>query len=89
MTTPPLIPRDALPAWRELAAALARVRTPCQAAPDDWFGGDVEAAVEACQSCPARVPCDRYATAAREGVGVWGGRDRTPPTTRRRRKAAA
>ncbi len=73
-----VLPPHARDAWSELAGALAVSEAPCERDPDVWFPGEhqlerVAAAVAACEGCPAREPCLRYALAAKERFGVWGG----------------
>ncbi|GAB3454089.1 WhiB family transcriptional regulator [Kineococcus endophyticus] len=78
------VPDHALPAYRLLLQALAGVAPPCAANPDAWTDLDPHnhddrgRAARACFTCPALIPCGRYATQAGEQSGVWGGTDRTP-----------
>lgn len=67
---------------RELAEAArtAPDSVACHAHPDAFtseFATERERATRLCQGCPIRDLCGRYAAAARERWGVWGGADRT------------
>jgi hypothetical protein len=88
---------DAVNAYQALDDALDRMaddgrRPVCQQRPDQW-SSDATAparqdAAAACGFCPAQPACLAYALAQREPAGVWGGRDFTP-TTRKRKESAA
>jgi Transcription factor WhiB len=85
----------AMPAWLHLQAVLESIdgRTPCRVDPEAWSGENTDPDVTEwcefrCRSCPALEACDRYAAAARERHGVWGGLNRAtkagrPPAERR------
>lgn len=83
---------EAEQAFRRLAARLDELadtgRTwPCRDRGELWFADDPDeraAAAELCAPCPAHDACGRYAAAARERHGVWAGKDRTPPRSRRK-----
>lgn len=80
---------SAAAAWTDLQAALIDAVVPCTADPESWTGEDPddrETAARACLGCPARWPCELFATANRETHGVWAGVDRTG---RRRNSGAA
>ena len=72
-----VIPEHARDAWLELAGVLAATGpAPCEIGdPEAWWPvrGDSPDAVAASEGCPAREPCLRYAVAAGERWGVWGG----------------
>lgn len=52
--------------------------------PDDGAHPNLTLQAKAiCQACPARKPCDQYATRNKEPEGVWGGR--TPKDRRNKR----
>jgi hypothetical protein len=76
-----------------LAVVCHAVERPvCQQRPEQW-SSDATAtarqdAAAACGFCPAQPACLAYALAQSEPAGVWGGRDFTP-TTRRRKDTAA
>jgi hypothetical protein len=88
---------EAVNAFQALADALNRMaddgRQPvCKQRPDQW-SSDADAparqdAAAACGFCPAQPACLAYALAQREPAGVWGGRDLTPTTRKRKEKAA-
>lgn len=63
----------------------------CNTRPEQWTADATPAArqdaAEACTFCPAQTACLAYAIAQGEPQGVWGGRDFTP-TTRKRKDAA-
>lgn len=74
------VPPAALPEWRALAVALAEFGpAPCEGGvlpADFWWSADehdVELATAACGLCTVRASCLRYAMAASEAEGVWGG----------------
>lgn len=76
------VPQEATAAWVALNEALARTvePTPCQRPSSRhlWHGGEfqrAEAASRCQEECPVRQLCARYAEAADERFGVWGGRD--------------
>ena len=78
--------RAHLAAYLQLADTIEELgATPCQVTREDWWWSDApdsqDAAVAACRECPARHPCQAYATAVGEQWGVWGA---TTPTDRRR-----
>lgn len=84
-------------AFRALADVLNRMgddgrRAVCQQRPDQWSSDATTAAQQdaaaACGFCPAQAACLAYAIAQGETAGVWGGRDFTP-TTRKRKESAA
>lgn len=76
---------SARPAWRALVAALVEldrlgIRTPCAEDPAAFLGDDFDLrqqAAKRCGLCPVRAECGTFASANRETVGVWAGRDRT------------
>lgn len=76
---------DVATAWLHLldrvqALADENRATPCRIDPEPFTSDNhldrAEAAL-ACQPCPLRIQCGRYALANREPVGVWGGHDLT------------
>lgn len=75
---------------RSLTAALVELNesgefTPCQRSPELWTSEDAAErakAVPACAACPLRTPCRDYSILAREGSGVWAGKDRSRSYTR-------
>ncbi|MCV7528066.1 WhiB family transcriptional regulator [Micrococcus luteus] len=82
MTRFPQLSDEAETLLRELsgAARTAPGGVPCQADSDAFtseFAAERERAARLCAGCPIRVLCGRYAAAARERWGVWGGQDRT------------
>lgn len=84
----------AVAAWRDLchaldAALLDGIALPCQQDPDGFVCEDPGVrfvAARACADCPVRRPCDAFATANAERVGVWGGVDRDPRASFRERQ---
>ena len=75
-----LVPEHALPAWQGLLWGFEQLhheRVPCQAyPPEDWFdkrSHPQRRAVARCGHCPLQAACRRYARAAAEPEGVWGG----------------
>ncbi|MEV5659823.1 WhiB family transcriptional regulator [Streptomyces flaveolus] len=51
---------------------------PCRTAPDAWFSTDPterRGAAQQCRQCPLLLDCMRFALAADEQYGVWGGVD--------------
>lgn len=73
------VPEAVLPLWAELTAAAASTRevVPCAGHGAPYWHGDEEeqeAAARACLECPLMRLCDRYAAAAGERWGTWGGR---------------
>lgn len=77
---------EAVTAWETLSRALTGYRPPCALHPDRWQSSDpndVQAAASGCRHCQVLDECDKYATAARESVGVWAGvnRDWRSPST--------
>jgi hypothetical protein len=88
---------EAESAFRALAEVLDRMgddgrRAVCEQRPDQWSSDatspERQDAAAACGFCPAQPACLAYALAQGEPAGVWGGRDFTP-TTRRRKDPAA
>ncbi len=76
------IPTSARTEWERLIAALVGREPPCSDDAELWFSyrpDETEAACLGCLTCPAFTECDAYADAAHEQLGVWAGRDRTPP----------
>jgi WhiB family redox-sensing transcriptional regulator len=78
------VPAGALGAWVELRLAVASLlpsRPPCSTDPEAWWSTRAseskaarqDAAVAGCLTCPLLQPCRRYALAAGERDGVWGG----------------
>lgn len=76
---------DAATAWVQLLKRIEALddqdrATPCRIDPEPFTSDDrrdrVEAAL-ACQPCPARIECGRYALANREPAHVWAGHDLT------------
>ncbi len=73
-----VIPKHARDAWLKLAGVLAATGpAPCERGDADaWWppaGRNPSPAVAACGGCGTRVECLRYALAAGERRGVWGG----------------
>ena len=88
-----IIPAAARGPWAALSGALFNAeQVPCERDPDRWWPQgrgvppDYGPAIAGCRSCPAREPCLRYAVAAGEKGGVWGG---TSPDERRQLAADA
>jgi hypothetical protein len=88
---------DAVNAYQALDDALDRMadegrRPVCQQRPEQWSSDATtparQDAAAACGFCPAQPACLAYALAQGETAGVWGGRDFTP-TTRKRKESAA
>jgi hypothetical protein len=88
---------EAVNAFLALADVLDRMgddgrRAVCEQRPDQWSSDatapERQDAAAACGFCPAQPACLAYALAQREPAGVWGGRDFTP-TTRKRKESAA
>lgn len=88
---------EAVNAFLALADVLNRMgddnrRAVCEQRPDQWSSDATPSARQdaaaACGFCPAQPACLAFALAQREPAGVWGGRDFTP-TTRRRKDTAA
>ena len=71
----------AMDAWRALQGVLDDCHSvPCNGR-TEWISEsaeDREYAAGHCRGCPALTACGKYADAAKEVTGVWGGRDRTP-----------
>lgn len=91
------IKAEAVNAFLALADSLQRLtddgRKPvCHARPEQWTGDATptarQDAAEACTFCPVQPACLAYALAQNEPQGVWGGRDFTPTTRRRKDNAA-
>ena len=62
--------------------------TPCQIDPAPFTSdrpAERREAAEACAPCPILDACRDSADTLRESWHVWGGRDRTPTTTRRKK----
>ncbi|MCU1614691.1 MAG: Transcription factor WhiB [Frankiales bacterium] len=78
-----LMPTGAVTEWLTLSALLDELDdsdVPCRADPAAWWpdrkylnSPTTNAAVMACEGCPARDACLAYALAADEREGVWGG----------------
>ena len=83
MTAPVAAPLAALREWRTLAEGLASFRPSCTfTSSDEWFEVATSKTLsqkqraeiaEVCLRCPLAVPCRRYAQAADERFGCWGG----------------
>lgn len=74
------VPEVARREWEGLVWSfeqLHHLRVPCQAyPPEDWFDNrshPQRRAVARCGHCPLQQACRRYARAAAEPEGVWGG----------------
>ena len=83
-----VIPPAAFDEWVDLAHALAATGpAPCERQPELWWHGTTRvdpAALAGCGSYHVREECLRYALAADERWGVWGG-----TTAEQRRQLAA
>lgn len=72
------VPAGSEAAWGRLSAAVMAgpAVVPCAGRGRAlWHGtaGEQVVAARACLECPVMVLCDRYATAAAERFGTWGG----------------